>query len=66
MSIRCRVGIHKWTKYGEVVKAYAGLTQFRSCEMCGQVGWKGFYGNQAMPDKVNETVQKVKLFESLK
>jgi hypothetical protein len=66
MSIRCAIGIHQWSTYGEVIKAYSGLTQFRSCKRCKAVGWRGFYGNQASPCSINESVQKIKLFESLK
>ena len=56
MSIRCRLFIHEWNKWGDIVKAYGGLTQFRSCKICHKISYTGIYGNQAEAKDVNETV----------
>ncbi len=52
-SIRCRVGWHDWGKFGDMVGAYGGLTQFRSCTRCNRISYAKCYGNQADPKDVN-------------
>ena len=54
-SLRCRIGWHDWDKYGKLVKAYSGLTQFRVCKRCNKMTYASCYGNQADPEIANET-----------
>ncbi len=61
MSIKCRLKIHSWSKWGKIVKAYGGLTQFRACKECNKIQYIGCYGNQACPDDVNETTDQSRL-----
>lgn len=56
MNILCRLGVHDWRKFGKMVTAYAGLTQFRACDKCNKIDYTSCYGNQASPKDVNETV----------
>ena len=56
-SIGCKLGWHDWNKYGDIVKAYSGLTQFKSCKRCNIIKYTGIYGNQAPSDSVNDTVK---------
>ena len=56
-SIRCKFGWHDWNKFGEIVKAYAGLTQFRSCKRCGKITYTDIYGNLASANDVNRTAK---------
>ena len=51
----CFLGLHNWSKFGEIVKAYGGLTQFRKCEDCNAIDYRGCYANQANPIDVNRT-----------
>jgi len=55
-SLRCRLGWHDWDKFGEIVRAYGGLTQFKSCKRCKKITYAGCYGNQADPKHINRTV----------
>ena len=55
-SIKCRLGIHNWSEYSVAVNTYMGLTQFRKCERCNKIGWRGFYGNQAKSSDVNKSL----------
>ncbi len=59
MSILCKLGIHDWNKFGDAIKAHGGLTQFRSCKRCNSIDWRGFYGNQASSESVNETIANI-------
>lgn len=61
MSIRCRLGVHQWAKWGEMVPAYGGLTQFRSCNFCNKIQYTKCYGNQADPKEINRTTGQDKL-----
>ncbi len=54
-DLRCKVGWHDWSKFGEVVEAFGGLTQFRSCERCGKINYTSCYGNQASAEDINRT-----------
>ncbi len=63
--ILCRIGIHKWGKYGDFIKSYDGLTQFRRCEKCGRIAYASSYGNQAEPrnksiDDISKTLPEYK------
>jgi len=57
MKILCSIGVHDWNKYGEIVKAYGGLTQFRSCKRCNRITYASCYGNQADPADANKTTR---------
>lgn len=56
-DIRCRIGIHDWNKYGDIINAYGGLCQFKSCKRCHKIQWTEIYGNQAKPELINETIK---------
>jgi hypothetical protein len=56
-SILCKLGIHDWNKYGDIINAYGGLTQFKSCKRCNKINYTEIYGNQAKSDQVNNTVK---------
>jgi len=56
MSIRCELGWHKWAKYGPLIEAYAGLTQFRRCCRCGRISYAKCYGNQAKATIANNSL----------
>jgi len=55
-SVRCKLSFHKWNKFGKVVNAYGGLTQFRDCKRCGRISYAGCYGNQAKAEEVNRVL----------
>jgi hypothetical protein len=57
-DIRCRVGWHDWNKYGDIVNAYDGPTQFRNCKRCNRIDYAECYGNQAKPEDFNGTIVK--------
>ena len=65
-SLGCRIGWHDWNKYGEVVSAYGGLTQFRSCKKCNKIDYVKCYGNQAKSQDVNRTVNAVTITNNKK
>ena len=54
-NIRCKLGIHDWNRYGEMVAGYSNLTQFRSCKRCNIIGYTRTYGDQANISDVNRT-----------
>lgn len=56
-SLRCRIGWHDWNKFGEMVNAYGGLTQFKSCKRCNRINYAKCYGNQADSKDINSTVK---------
>lgn len=58
-SLRCKIGVHDWNKYGEMVPAYGGLTQFRSCKRCNKIAYSGCYGNQASHELINKTTAQI-------
>ena len=58
MSILCALGLHKWNKYGPLVSAYGGLTQFRDCKRCGKIDYAKCYGNQADFKIANESIDR--------
>ena len=58
-SLRCKAEWHDWNKYDEIVEAYGGLTQFRSCKRCNRIDYAKCYGNQAKADSVNSTIDKI-------
>jgi len=53
-SLRCRINWHDWTKYGDPVKGYSGITQFRECKRCGSSDYRGTYSNQCNVDDIKE------------
>lgn len=61
MRIRCRFGIHDWTRFGLPKSCYGQLTQFRECKECGVVDSKKGYHEQANPDDIKESIEEGKL-----
>ena len=57
-SFRCRLGLHDWNKYGAMISAYGGLTQFRSCKRCNKIDYARRYGNQANQELINTSIGK--------
>ena len=49
-SLRCKFGIHAWTKWGAPVKGYSKLNQFRECARCGVLVSQHEYHDQISPE----------------
>lgn len=58
-SVLCKLGWHDWGKFGSMIKAYGGLTQFRECNRCGRISYAETYGNQASSEQVNDSLKEV-------